>query len=155
MRLLLSGVLVLTAVPALGQPVAALPPAASVDASLRAELDLDDAGLLVAADWEAPPVLYWAGVAVDVGVLVGGAYVLVQSARLLAAADDGPWPGQLPAVLFGSMGVVIGVTTVGFAVYDLVRVLRGDDPALARLFDPTRPLPGGGPRFPPPPRPPY
>ena len=114
------------------------------------------AARVAAADgWEAPSGLYWAGVGLDVTVLAGGAYVLVQGLRLLdAAGREDAGAGGIVVAMFGAMGVGVGVGTVALSGYDLVRVLAGDDPALARLFDPTRPVPPAPPRPYPYPEPP-
>lgn len=106
--------------------------------------------------WEAPPALYWTGVGLDAVVLAGGAYVLVQGLRLLDAANDERAGLGAPVLaLAGVLGVSVGGVMAGFALYDGVRVVGGDDPALARLFDPTR-RPTSGPvppyPFPEPPR---
>ena len=102
-----------------------------------------------ADEWEAPPALYWGGVGLDAVVLAGGTYVLVQGLRLLDIADEeGAGAGGFVVAMFGGIFAGVGVTAMGISGYDLVRVLAGDDPALARLFDPTRPVPG-------PPLPPY
>lgn len=149
MRRLLAVAALCLAAPAVGQPVAG-PTAPTVDAALRADLGL--AAPAPAADREAPPALYWAGVGFDVAAVAGGTYLLVQGARLLAASDDVEWAGQVPAVLFGTLGVTLGALAAGFGGYDLVRVARGADPMLARALDPSRLPPGGTPN---PPRPPY
>ena len=112
---------------------------------------------VVGADgWEAPPALYWAGVGLDATALAGGTYLLVQSVRVIDALDDGEGPGLGGGIVyaFGLGGAMLGTGVAGAALYDLARVLRGDDPFLARVFDPTRPLPGGPPPRYPPPEPP-
>ena len=154
------------AAPASGQPVAP-PPLPTADAALRAALDLAAPERPPAdgeaADGEAPPALYWTGVALDAAALAGGTYLLVQGVRLYRLADAASGEGDVTlglgpmlAALTGIGALTVGGGAVAVAGYDLVRVLRGDDPWLARLVDPTRLPPGGGPpRFPPPPRPPY
>ena len=107
------------------------------------------------AQWAAPPGLYWAVVAVDAAALAGGAYLLVQGVRLLGlAGDESAGFGAVPVAMFGGMALGVGAGAVVWGGYDAVRVLSGDDPALARLFDPTRPPPAVPPRPHPFPEPP-
>ena len=96
------------------------------------------------SEWEAPPALYWTGVGLDVAALAGGTYILVQSVRALRAIDGSePDPtlgiGPMLVVVLGTAGAVLGGGAVAVSTYDLARVAGGDDPWLARLFDPARP----------------
>ena len=132
----------LHAVPVSAQPVSAV------------VLDVTDAAGAASEfsrhpDWDAPPSLYWTGVALEVGVLAGGGYLLVQGVRALSVVDEAGLAAPVILILGGVLTLTAG-TAVGLAATDLVRVLRGDDPALARLFDPTRPRPIP-PRYPVPP----
>ncbi len=124
-------------------------------------LDVTDAvGIPLEAgadDWQAPPALYWAGVTLDAAVLGSGAYLVVVGAQLAGASnDEGSGPGAIVGAMFGPFFMVLGSAMAGVATYDLIRVLRGDDPILARSFNPNRRLPPPGPpRYPIPGRPPY
>ena len=136
------------------------PPAAAQPVAFHVLDATDAAGLPLAAssDWEPPPALYWTGVGVDAVVLVGGGYLFVQGLRALSVVDDAGLAAPL-ILLFGGVVTVVGGTAAGLAGYDLARVLGGDNPALARLFDPGHPVPPPGPpRYPvpgPPPGPRY
>ena len=91
------------------------------------------------ADGEPPPGLYWAGVGLDVVVVAGGTYLLVQGLRLLdLAGDEGTGGGAIPVAMFGGMGAVLGGVALVAGGADLVYVATGGDPALVRLFDPAR-----------------
>ena len=97
------------------------------------------------SEWEPPAALYWTGVALDAAVIAGGAYLLVKGVQFYrlgtgASGGDDPTLGLGPALvtLTGIGGIVIGGGAVAVSGYDLARVLRGDAPWLARLFDPTR-----------------
>ena len=142
--------LILLALVIAALPVAAQPVAVHV-------LDVTDAvGIpLEEGAWEAPPALYWAGVTLDVAALGSGAYLVVVGAQLAGAADDDEaGAGAFVGALFGPFFLILGSAMVGVSTYDLIRVLRGDNPALARAFDPDRRLPPPGPPRYPIPRPP-
>jgi hypothetical protein len=112
--------------------------------------------VLAPADWEPPPALVAAGIALDGVLLVGGTVVAVWMA--VAISDALPEAGlAAPAVIgMGGLFVIGGTALAVVGGLDLIRVARGDDPFLARLFDPTRPRRGRPPpRFPPPGRPPW
>ena len=142
-------VLVLLAASVAAQPVASS--YTTADAVL-ADFAIDSVMVLAPADWEPPPGLYVAGVAVDVVGVLGGSAVAGLGLYALTQLDEAGLGA--PAVLgVGFMLVVAGGAALGAGTYDLARVARGDDPWLARTFDPTRPRSG---RYPPRyPRPPY
>ena len=141
MRVALAVLLVSAAASASAQPVAPR----VLDATDAVGLPLGSSD-----EWEAPRVLYWAGVALDATALAAGAYTVVLGALLVDASDaDDAGAGAFAGAVFGPFFLILGSAVVGVTAYDLIRVLRGDDPALARVFDPTRPLPPPGPpRFP-------
>ena len=112
--------------------------------------------LLAPADWEPRPALVAAGIALDGVLLVGGTAVAVWTA--VAVSDALPEAGLAAPAVIGMGGLVVlgGTALAVVGGLDLVRVARGDDPFLARMFDPTRPTRRRPPpRFPPPGRPPW
>lgn len=115
-------------------------------APLAVEVGPDVLVLARGGEWRAPPGLYWTGVALDVTVLAAGTYGVVLGAQLLAASDDPDvGAGAFAGAIFGPFVIAVGGLMAGASLYDLIRVLTGADPALAHLFDPTRPLPGSRP----------
>ena len=90
---------------------------------------------------KAPPVLYAVGLAADVAVFGGGAYLLVVAVDAIRQADTAGLAA--PAVLtMGGLLAAIGAGAVLLSGNDLRRVIRGDDPALARaLMTPLPPRP--------------
>ncbi|PAP78465.1 hypothetical protein [Rubrivirga marina] len=146
----------LLAVGASAQPTAsALPRLTGSDAapSLAPEPGIT---LVTAADWEPPPALVAAGIALDGVFLVGGTAFAVWMA--VGIAEGLPEAGLAAPALIGVGGLLV-LTSGAAAIVggiDLLRVARGDAPFLARMFDPNRPRPRRPPaQFPPPGRPPW
>ena len=98
-------------------------------------------GLTSGPPRKAPPVLYAIGVAADAAVLGGGAYLLVVAVDTIRQADTAGLAA--PAVLtMGGLFAAIGAGAMLLSGNDLRRVIRGDDPALARaLMTPLPPRP--------------
>ena len=103
---------------------------------------------------EAPRGLYWMGVAVDVAMVGGAAYLAVQGLPLVGAEfADQVEPGNALVILSRAGGVLLALVIGLPAAYDLVRVVGGHDPWLTQRLDPNR-RPGGDPPAPPPGLPP-
>ncbi|WP_412060860.1 hypothetical protein [Rubrivirga sp. IMCC45206] len=133
MRYLLVALIVVVA-DARAQPVRfALPQLVGADASLAVE------PVLVPVDDESDA--YVAGIVVDVVGVVGGSALAIRTA--IAVRDAVTPAGLFAPMIFGAgaIVVIIGAAVAVASGVDLVHVIRGGDPWLARRFDSSRSSP--------------